>query len=287
VVVTQPAFSTARLWLRAMAATDADALHVARGDAEAMRWWYAGVSPSIDHTRDEVADMATWGTQWVFGRHGDDTVLGSVGFHGLGRDEGCGFGYLLRRDAWGAGLVVEASRALLDHGFREVGIRHAELWIDPGNRQSQRVADKLGARFRGWARTGRLSVIHGVTRDEWLGGLGSPIAMSVVPSIEVSDVSRVVDLWCDGLGFRVAWAMDDIAQVNADWTGGAAVRLRSGDRFGARLVVDVAGVVDDVTARASAAGWHVTAPPTDQPWGAREATLTDDDGNVVVLAGEP
>jgi RimJ/RimL family protein N-acetyltransferase len=287
VVVTQPAFTTERLWLRGMAPDDADDLHVARGDEDAMLWWYAGVSPSVEHTREEIADMATWGTQWVFGRHGEDVVLGYVGFHGLGRDEGCGFGYLLRRDAWGEGLVVEAARALLDHGFREVGIRHAELWIDPANRQSQRVADKLGARFRGWARTGRLSVIHGVTRDEWLGGLGCPIAMSVVPSIEVSDVGREVARWRDGLGFRVAWEMDDIAQVLADWTGGPAVRVRRGTRFGARLIVDVGASVDGLVDRAISAGWRVDAPPTDQPWGGREATLTDADGNVVILAGEP
>jgi RimJ/RimL family protein N-acetyltransferase len=287
VVVIPPSFSTERLWLRPMAAADADDLHVARGDPEAMTWWYAGASPSIEVTRSEVADMATWGTQWVFGRHGDDTVLGYAGFHGLGPEEGCGFGYLLRRDAWGEGLVVEASRALLDHAFRDVGIRHAELWIDPGNRQSQRVAEKLGARFRGWARTGRLSLIHGVTRDEWLGGLGCPVAMSVVPSIEVSSVSRGVALWCEGLGFREAWSADDIAQVVADWTGGPAVRLRIGARFHARLLVDVGIAVDDVTTRATSAGWTLSSPPTDQPWGAREATLADPDGNVVILAGEP
>jgi RimJ/RimL family protein N-acetyltransferase/catechol 2,3-dioxygenase-like lactoylglutathione lyase family enzyme len=287
VVVTQPGFTTERLWLRAMAASDGDAIHAVRGDAEAMRWWYAGVSPSIEVTREEIADMATWGTQWVFGRHGDDTVLGYVGFHGLGADEGCGFGYLLLRDAWGDGLVVEAARALLDFGFRDVGIRHAELWIDPANRRSQRVADKLGARFRGWARTDRRSVIHGVTRDEWLGGLGSPIAMSVVPAIDVSDLDRAAALWCDGLGFRLSFATDMVAHVLADWTGGPGVRMRRGTRFGGRILVDVASVVDEVTARAVTAGWQLQSPPTDHPWGARESELADPDGNLVVLAGQP
>jgi RimJ/RimL family protein N-acetyltransferase/catechol 2,3-dioxygenase-like lactoylglutathione lyase family enzyme len=285
--VTQPSFETERLWLRPMEAGDGDDLHAVRGDPDAMRWWYAGTSPSVEVTREETADMATWGTQWVFGAHGDATVLGYAGFHGLGRDEGCGFGYLLRRDHWGRGLAVEASRALLDHGFRRVGIRHAELWIDPGNRQSQRVAAKLGARFRGWALTDRRTVVHGVTRDEWSGGEGCPIVTGIVPTMHVSDVARALSLWCDGLGFRVGFETDAVAHVLADWTGGAGVRIHRGRRFDGHALLTVGTDVDAVTARAAATGWAVVSPPEDQPWGAREALLRDPDGNEVWLTGLP
>jgi hypothetical protein len=69
------------------------------------------------------------------------------------------------------------------------GIRHAELWIDPDNVQSQRVAEKLGARLRGWAATGRRSVVHGLTSDEWRGGPGTPDVLAVIPALEVGDLA--------------------------------------------------------------------------------------------------
>jgi RimJ/RimL family protein N-acetyltransferase/predicted enzyme related to lactoylglutathione lyase len=287
--VSQPAFETDRLWVRAMGADDAADLHVARGDPDAMRWWYAGASPSIEETRREIEDMSTWGTQWVFGRHGDGTVLGLAGFHGLGPGEGCGFGYLLRRTEWGAGLVVEASTALLRHGFEDVGIAHAELWIDPGNAQSIRVAEKLGAAHRGWAYTGGLTRIHGITREEWLGAPPRPGVLNVVPVVFVSDVARAMSMWSDGFGFRAGFHVDEpprMGQVLARWTGGPAVRLiRAPGRPGTSVSMQVGDDVDGLVASAVAAGWRVVEPPEDQPWGTRDATLADPDGNRVSLAG--
>lgn len=285
--MTLPDLATERLWLRPMAIGDAGDLHAARGDPEAMRWWYAGVSPSIEDTRAEIANMATWGTSWSFGRHGSGDVLGYVGFHGLGADEACGFGYFLRRSEWGSGLVAEASRAALAYGFDTVGIRHAELWIDPGNAQSVRLAEKLGARFRGWAHTGPLSLIHGITAAEWRGDGSPPSTINVVPVIGVTDVAAAMRLWCDGLGFRAGWSVGEppqLGHVFAQWTGGPGVRLVVG---GARSAISmqVGTNVDVLVRRAEAAGWIIESAPADQDWGTRDATIADADGNRVVLAG--
>jgi ribosomal-protein-alanine N-acetyltransferase len=270
-----------------MHADDAEDLHVARGDPAAMRWWYAGVSQSLEETRAEVANMATWDTSWSFGRFGSDEAIGYVGFHGLGTGEGCGFGYLLRRSEWGCGLVVEAARAALAYGFDTVGIRHAELWIDPGNRQSMRVAEKLGARFRGWANTGRLSVTYGITIDEWRGELRPPIAMCLSAVLGVNDLDRAIALWVDGLGFRRRFSTDEVAQVVMGWTSDGGVRLVQRPMPAGRVLVQVGADVDEVVTRATAAGWQLAAPPTNQPWGTRDATVTDPDGNAVLLQGRP
>ncbi|MEN3271637.1 MAG: hypothetical protein V7636_398 [Actinomycetota bacterium] len=288
--MTRPSFETDRLWLRAMRADDADDLHVVRGDPDAMRWWYADAAQTIDETRDEIADMSTWGTQWVFGRHGDDTVLGYTGFHGLGRGEGCGFGYLLRRSEWGAGLVVEASRELLRYGFEDVGIAHAEMWIDPGNVQSIRVSEKLGAIHRGWAYTGRLSRVHGVTREEWIDGVSVAHIVNVMPVVFVSDVDRAMSLWLDAFGFREAYRFGEptrIGQALAQWTGGPGVRLvRAADRGRAAISMQVGDDVDALVERAVACGWRLLEPPADHDWGTRDAQLADPDGNTVTIAGE-
>ena len=287
--MTQPSFETDRLWVRPMRSGDADDLHAVRGDPDAMRWWYAGTSPSIEMTREEVADMSTWGTQWVFGRHGDETVLGFAGFHGLAADEGCGFGYLLRRSEWGAGLVVEASLALFRHGFDDVGIGHAELWIDPDNAQSIRVAEKLGAGHRGWAYTGRLSRIHGITRDQWRGEVERPGAINVVPVVFVSDVTRAMELWIHGFGFRYGWHVGEPArmgQVLSQWTGGPGVRFaHATDRAPTAISMQIGADVDGAVDWAVATGWRLLEVPEDRPWGTRDAMLADPDGNTVTVAG--
>jgi RimJ/RimL family protein N-acetyltransferase/catechol 2,3-dioxygenase-like lactoylglutathione lyase family enzyme len=285
---TFPSFDTERLWLRPLVLADADDLHVARGDEEAMRWWFQGTSPSPEVTRDETAWLVEQGSWWGFGRTGERTVLGYVGFHRSAEPEPWyGLGYLVRRDEWGRGLVVEAGRRLLAWAFDEVGIRFAELWIHAENRQSQRVAEKLGARFRGWALTGRRSVVYGVTRDEWYGGTGTPDVFAITPAMDVSDLRRAIALWCDGLGCRVDFDTGQTAHVASTWTGGPGVRLRVGDRFDGRVLVSVGTEVDELAERGERAGWVLASAPVDQPWGAREAVLQDPDGNTVWLSGLP
>ena len=54
--------------------------------------------------------------------------------------------------------------------------------------------------------------------------------------------------------------------------------------------VAVSYVVDDVdavTAAAEKAGATVVDPPADQPWGERQAVLTDPDGHVFCLVSQP
>jgi ribosomal-protein-alanine N-acetyltransferase len=54
--------------------------------------------------------------------------------------------YVLHPARWGQGYIVEAMRALLDHGFGELGLHRVTADCDPGNHASARVAEKLGMR---------------------------------------------------------------------------------------------------------------------------------------------
>lgn len=56
-------------------------------------------------------------------------------------------GYRLRRSAWGAGHATEGSRALLSHGFGELGL--ARIWAETMavNTRSRHVMEKLGMRL--------------------------------------------------------------------------------------------------------------------------------------------
>jgi ribosomal-protein-alanine N-acetyltransferase len=53
-------------------------------------------------------------------------------------------GYLLRPEWWGQGVMAEAVGAALRFGFERVGLHSVEATIDPDNRQSRRLLEKVG-----------------------------------------------------------------------------------------------------------------------------------------------
>jgi RimJ/RimL family protein N-acetyltransferase len=56
-------------------------------------------------------------------------------------------GYRLRRSAWGKGYATEGSRALIEKGFTELGVRRVVASTMVVNVASRRVMEKAGLRF--------------------------------------------------------------------------------------------------------------------------------------------
>jgi RimJ/RimL family protein N-acetyltransferase len=56
-------------------------------------------------------------------------------------------GWRFRKASWGRGYATEAARALLDRGFRELGVRRVTATTMTVNVASRRVMEKLGMRF--------------------------------------------------------------------------------------------------------------------------------------------
>jgi ribosomal-protein-alanine N-acetyltransferase len=301
-----PSLVTERLWLAPLAARHAEDLHGLFADGEALRYWHHGPMATVAETRDLVAAMIVNGAAtWAFGELGSEVALGETGFvNGLEPEGHAGFGYALRRAAWGRGYTAEASRAALDWGFGEVGIARAELWIHRDNRQSRRVAEKLGCSRRSeslMGHGGELAVrtVYGVTAAEW-SGLRGPNAETGVddwagcygiqPVLAVRDVDRAMVWWTDVLGFRPGFTWGDPPTYGAvrpqpGWLGTPGIdlsRAADGEADAGRSTVIVAVAdVDAVAHRARAAGATVLIPPTDYPWGQRQLELADPDGNRV------
>ena len=83
-------------------------------------------------------------------------------------------GYGLGRTWWGRGLMTEACRALLRHGFEDLDLEVIYARVDPANRPSVRVVEKLGFTYEGTLRQRTLArgvrVDHqhwGLLRSEW------------------------------------------------------------------------------------------------------------------------
>ncbi|MFN4296487.1 MAG: GNAT family N-acetyltransferase [Brevundimonas sp.] len=61
-------------------------------------------------------------------------------------------GWGLHRDAWGKGYAVEGASAAIDYAFDVLGWDDVIHCIDPDNRPSQKVAERLGSTNRGAGR---------------------------------------------------------------------------------------------------------------------------------------
>lgn len=70
-----------------------------------------------------------------------DRLIGGVGLDGSTGDgsEEPALGYWLGQPYWGNGYAREAAAAVIDYGFRTLGLETIRAYTDPGNTASQKV----------------------------------------------------------------------------------------------------------------------------------------------------
>lgn len=171
---------TARLLIRPMRSDDLEALWLRRSDPEVARWqnWtlpyaresaellVAGVVAMDGPTNDEwwmatIADPVT------------DAPLGDLALHLSWGGRSAEVGYTLARDHWGKGYAVEATDALVDHLFDTLGVTRVFGTLDPRNRASGMVLERVGMLFEGCTRSSYWvgdevsdDAIYGMTRTD-------------------------------------------------------------------------------------------------------------------------
>lgn len=158
-------------------------------DPEVMRFISKGVPTSREtYEQDYLPRMLSYQNQnpprgfWAAHRREDGRFIGW--FH-LRPDkitpEEMELGYRLARQAWGAGLATEGSRALIEKGFDEWGCDQISARTLVVNLASQRVMQKAGLVFEseflygeellpGWTEPERRAVKYSRTRIAYLAG---------------------------------------------------------------------------------------------------------------------
>jgi RimJ/RimL family protein N-acetyltransferase len=155
--------------VRLIADSDLDAIATACRDTEIARYTTVPSPYERHHAREwqqrSSAGMAA-GTDIgavVVDAHTDE-LLGSVGLHAIDPATGrCAGGYWVAREARSRGVATRAMRLLCGFAARELGIERIELWIEPSNVASQRVAEAIGFRREGLMRS--FMPIQGRRRD--------------------------------------------------------------------------------------------------------------------------
>ena len=140
---------TPRLAFREMTPDDLDDMAALLGDPQVMRYY------PHPKSRQEASAWITWNQRlyrdhgiglWLLTRGEQGEFVGDCGLtpqrvDGVTEIE---IGYHVRIALQGRGLATEAAAACRDHARNVLGLERLIAIVDPRNRPSQRVAEKLG-----------------------------------------------------------------------------------------------------------------------------------------------
>ncbi|MFN4095393.1 MAG: GNAT family N-acetyltransferase [Sphingomonas sp.] len=170
-----PVLETARLRLRGIGPDDAEAMFPVLSDDGLMTWWSSAAHRDIAQTRAYLTytpdpdAMRSWAI--TLGQAHPAIGWVTVIRRRPGVNE---IGYILARDHWGSGIAREALVRVLDFIFQAEGERRVFADIDPDNRASRALVERLGFTQEGTLRAEwethigvRDTVIYGLLRDEW------------------------------------------------------------------------------------------------------------------------
>jgi RimJ/RimL family protein N-acetyltransferase len=173
---------TDRLRLRPLTTTDVDALLTYRGRADVCRYLpFEPMTPEVllgrlrtDLSRTAITlegQALTLGVELAeTGRLIGDLVLFFRSLEHAGGE----LGYVFHPDVAGQGYATEAARAMLDLGFRQLGLHRVIARLDARNEPSAKLAERLGMRreahfvsneiFKGeWSD----ELVYAILAEEW------------------------------------------------------------------------------------------------------------------------
>jgi ribosomal-protein-alanine N-acetyltransferase len=101
-------------------------------------------------------------------------VIGGISIVESEQHKRAELGYWCAREFWGRGYTTEAVRAIIDYGFRSLGLQRVYAECHGDNPASRRVLEKAGMTYEGRLRQHSFRVdrfadklVFGVLRDEW------------------------------------------------------------------------------------------------------------------------
>lgn len=172
---------TERLLLRPWEESDAESLYEYAKDPAVGP--IAGWPPhkSVEESREIIKNVLSGPESYAVCLKVNGRAIGAIALKLNGhtdmtdRDDECELGYWLGKPFWGQGLIPEAAKEMIRHGFEELHMRAIWCGYYDGNEKSKRVQEKCGFRYvrttkdldvplMGEKRTGHSSLL---TRQQW------------------------------------------------------------------------------------------------------------------------
>jgi [ribosomal protein S5]-alanine N-acetyltransferase len=145
-----PALETERLLLQQITPGDAAALFEMRSDKDIMKYIDRPLAQTVDDALALIQVITdalqknegiTWG---IYLKEGSP-LLGTLGFWRILKEHyRAEIGYLLHPSLQGKGLMQEAVRKVLHHGFANMQLHSVEANVNPANAASIRLLEKTG-----------------------------------------------------------------------------------------------------------------------------------------------
>ena len=142
--------TTERLHLRPFTPADQETIHAVYADPLVMRHVGHGAHSTMAETANalriygEVLARRGYSFLAVTERE-SGALIGDGGLHPLGgQGPDVELGYTLARSAWGRGYATELGRALIEHAFVVLRAPRVVAQVEPANRGSRHVLEKLG-----------------------------------------------------------------------------------------------------------------------------------------------
>jgi RimJ/RimL family protein N-acetyltransferase len=170
------------LVLRAMRIDDSEAMYEIYSDTEAMKYWACPPVPDLAAAEKIVHEDMEWVAQgkaiiWSVTLASSARVIGKcILFNYSGDNRRAEIGYILNRDCWRKGIMIEALTTVIDFAFTGLGLHRIEADSDTGNTASLRLLEKLGFQREGLFRERwhvyeewQDSVMLGLLESDWAG----------------------------------------------------------------------------------------------------------------------
>lgn len=154
-----PVIQTARLTLRQVRDSDAEAIYAFRSDPDVSRYNGAPYE-DLEESKALIERLtrqfnAKTTLSWAMTLTGDDQVIGLCGFGYWARVVRIAeLGFDLAKAHWGQGLTPEAASAVMHFGFEHMNLNRIVAEVHGNNHASVRVMEKLGF------------VLEGILRDD-------------------------------------------------------------------------------------------------------------------------
>ena len=143
---------TERLLLREITLDDKEDLFRLHSDPEVQKYTGEPVVRSLEEIENAIERRIVHYKKYGFGRWA--TILKSgnhfVGWAGLAylpEFDVVDLGYRFLAEYWGLGIATEASKAILEYGFNQLGLKEIVAIAVKENKASIRVMEKVGMEF--------------------------------------------------------------------------------------------------------------------------------------------
>lgn len=175
-----PKIETDRLTIRLVAESDLPSLLVVNADDTVTRYlpyesWKGIADGEAWFSRASARLAAGEAGQFVIVHRESGRVIGTCLLFRIEESSArAEVGYVLAREYWGAGYMLEAMKAFVAFAFEQLGLRRLEAEIDPRNVSSARLLERLGFVREGLRRQ-RLATkgevtdsgLYGLLRTDW------------------------------------------------------------------------------------------------------------------------